>query len=91
MTPDRKTREWTSNRRWLRENRKTSEEEITVPIKASFNTLFRQHRMLPDMPQTRLNHFHRVTEQQRSQFENLRYISLLFYVPIILILFYFWI
>jgi hypothetical protein len=41
------------------------------------------------MPQARLSQFHKIAEEQRSQFENLRYISLLFYVPIVLILFYF--
>lgn len=61
-----------------------------MPIKTSFDTLFRQHRSIPDvMPQARLSQFHKIAEEQRSQFENLRYISLLFYVPIVLILFYF--
>jgi hypothetical protein len=61
-----------------------------MPIKTSFDTLFRQRRTIPDtMPQARLSQFHKITKEQHSQFENLRYISLLFYVPIVLILFYF--
>lgn len=63
-----------------------------MPIRTSLDTLFRQRRTLPDtMSQARLNQLHKITEEQRNQFENLRYISLLFYVPIVLVLFYFWI
>lgn len=61
-----------------------------MSIKASFDTLFRQHKV-PAKPQTHLPQFHKITKEQRSQLENLQYISLLFYVPIILMLFYFWI
>lgn len=63
-----------------------------MPIRTSLDILFRQRRTLPDtMSQARLNQLYKITEEQRNQFENLRYISLLFYVPIVLVLFYFWI
>lgn len=41
-------------------------------------------------PEVRIWQLHKIAEEQRCQFENLRYISLLFYLPIVLMLLHFW-
>jgi len=42
------------------------------------------------IPEIRLPQLHKIVEEQRCQFENLGSASLLFYLPVILTLFYFW-
>ncbi|HEX7026362.1 MAG TPA: hypothetical protein VF268_03915 [Gammaproteobacteria bacterium] len=55
--------------------------------KSPFAALLRQRH---NNSQIHLSQLHKIAQEQRCQIENLRSVSLLFYLPIILMLFYFW-
>jgi hypothetical protein len=59
----------------------------TLPSRNSLRPALQQRHKTPEI---HLSQLHKIVEEQRCRFENLDSTSLLFYLPIILILFYFW-